>query len=640
MKLKRGRLSEFRLFALCLIVLSIFILPSVSANLNSLNISITEDISEVVSYDGSVESDSGTSHTNLQLRPITFNGTIVIKNVGTDILSNINVSFNQTDYLSSNFTIAYAPSYTHLEMNNVSAGVDRWIYLRQLVVGDNVTLTYTADAFNFGEPINITETFSTDRIMLGDTLNISINVTNSLNSAITLENVILTKEPQSYIDESGFPTFFNYTNLAGPDAANVDLTYTAGKPKLVWNASNKDLTQGESVQIWFDAVSPLTLNESELGGTTGLENYLVVGNVSIEFTFNGTASGLTVSSVDGNAMAAVTANKQLINTTHWRASVNFSNVASSLDYNLTSISVWATNYSSGNILPDDTPISGSNVTWYPNIAVTNGSYWNSTNIEFAWQWVPIIWVDATLKILDDGTQIKTIYEGRNTEGGYTFIEEIYVLKGYFIKATKRIIPAGNSLPNIYNVSIVLENLGTSRTPEWLSAFDLVPPGFSLMYLDLGTTDNDRNVSDSENNLEISNSTGGYEYDSLSDRVLGVNATGIISDVGSAYYNYSGFHVDLKALYAGSNGDSYYDAGTPMEEIEVRYQLNGTGDLSRIQNVYVVGVDPVRVVGAKGTSEIGLSLDLVSNGEFAKVLGSIIILMASLIGSFIIIKNKK
>lgn len=639
MYIKRGRLSIF--IVLLLVFILSFSSQNVTGKLNSLNISITEEISEIVSFDGINEQNTGLSRTNIALHPLFFNGTMVIKNVGNDILSNINITLNETNLISTNFTIINAPSYSNLQLSDIIPGNDAWIYIRQLVVGDNVTLSYDADASSFGEPINITEIYSEDRIMLGSTVNITINVSNSLNQPVTLNNITLTKYPQEYIDEDGNPTWFNYTNLAGPDLGNASITYVGGKPTLVWNVSGNTLSQGQWNSIWFDAISPFSLNESELG-PGGMETYLVIGNITVSFDFTGLSTGLNVKDIVGNSMAAVTAQKELINTTHWRASINFSNVAESLDYNLTQISIWATNFSGGGMVPDDNAnlVPNSNFTWYPNLAVANKSSWASGDIEFAWDWVPIIWVDAALKILDDGTQIKTLYQGKDREGGYLFIEEIYVLKGYFIKATKRILPSGPSDPNIYNVSIVLENIGSSRTPEWLSAFDLIPPGFSLVHLDTGVTDDDRNVTDGENNLLVSNSLGTYDYGSTSDLVLGVSDTGIITAPASNYYNYSGFHVDLRAIYPNSNGNTYYNAVNSTQEIEIFYQINGTGDLSRIQNAYVVGVDPVRIQGATGTKELDANLFFEIKEEKSKIIASSLVLLVSLIGTIAIIFNKR
>jgi len=639
MYIKRGRLGTFILLVLVFYIL--FITPNVNAKLNSLNITISEEISEIVAFDGISERNTGLSRTNIALHPLFFNGTIVIENVGDDILSNINISLNETDLLTTNLSIFHSPSYSNIQLSEIIPGTDAWIYIGQLLVGDNVTLSYDADATSFGEPINVTESYSEDRIMLGSSLNISVNVSNSLTQPVTLNNIVITKYPQEYIDEDGNPTWFNYTNLAGPDSSNATITYTGGKPTLVWNVSNKTLAQGEWNNIWFDATSPYSLNESELG-PGGMETYLVIGNMTISFDFSGLSTGLNVIDVLGNSMAAVTAQKELINTTHWRASVNFSNVADSIDYNLTKISVWATNFTSGGFVPDDPAylVPESNFTWYPNLAVANKSYWASSDIEFAWDWVPVIWVDVALKILDDGTQIRTLYEGKDKQGGYLFVQEIYVLKGYFIKATKRIIPYGLSNPNIYNVSIVLENIGTSRTPEWLSAFDLIPPGFNLVNLDTGLTNNNRNVSDGENDLLISNSLGTYDYGSLSDLVLGVSDTGIINVLTSNYYNYSGFHVDLRAIYPNSNGDTLYDSANSTQEIEIFYQMNGTGDISRIQNAYIIGVDPVRIQGATGTKELDANVFIELRQEKSKIIASTLVLLVSLIGTFIITFNKK
>jgi hypothetical protein len=277
---------------------------------------------------------------------------------------------------------------------------------------------------------------------------------------------------------------------------------------------------------------------------------------------------------------------------------------------------------------------------YPRIAVANGSSYASTPVTFAWAWVPIVWADANIKILDDGTQIKTVHSGEDKSGGYLFIEEIYVMKGYFIKATKRIIPYGAIKPNIYNVSIVIENIGTQKTPDLLTLFELVPPGFYGIILSTGLNDNDRNMADGENLLSISNSTGSMRYDAQSDLVLGLVNTGIINSGISSYNNYSGFRVDLKALKPNSNGDGVYQSAlqNASREVLISYQLNGTGSMSRIQNVYVIGVDPVRLDGAQGSTNLDSSMDVLVKDEQLRIVASTFVLLASLIGSAILMSR--
>lgn len=619
----------------------IFFTGTAYAKKNSLNITMVERISQISSYDGSTERNTGTSQTGVTLSAIQFNGTIVIKNVGLDILSNVNITLNRTANLTSNFSVLYAPSYVNLQYSRISPGANAWIYMRQLNVGSNVTLWYRANPTAFGEPINITESYSKNRIMLGSWINVTVNVTNSLHRPVNLYNVVLTKVPKLYYDENLVLTWFNYTSLSGPDSANARITYSGGRPTLTWNASGKTLNQGESALIYFRATAPISLNVSYLGSNN--DAYVRIGNLSATFSFNGTASGLSIKNVNGTSQISIAANKERVNATHWRTSVNFTNIAKGLDYNLTKISIWSTNTSATQVVPDNASIlvPSSSSILYPRVAVANGSSYSTSPVTFAWTWVPIVWADANIKILDDGTQIKTLRSGGDKTGGYVFVEEIYVMKGYFIKATKRIVPYGAIRPNVYNVSIVIENIGTQKTPDLMTLFELVPPGFYNIILSTGATDNDRNVVDSENELRITNSTGSLRYDAQSDLVLGLVNTGIISSGSSRYNNYSGFRVDLKALKPNSNGDGVYQSTgqNASREIQILYQINGTGSLSRIQNVYVVGVDPVRLDGAQGSSSMNTSMDVVVKDERVRIVASTFVLLASLIGSAILMSKK-
>jgi len=64
----------------------------------------------------------------------------------------------------------------------------------------------------------------------------------------------------------------------------------------------------------------------------------------------------------------------------------------------------------------------------------------------------------------------------------------------------------------------------------------------------------------------------------------------------------------------------------------------TGSLSRIQNIYVVGVDPVRLDGAQGTGDVSSNMSLVVRDERIKMIASTLLLLISLIGSMIIVSR--
>ncbi|MBN2880917.1 hypothetical protein JXM83_02585 [Candidatus Woesearchaeota archaeon] len=586
------------------IFLVIFSFSNVAqAKINTLNVTISEIVSETYAYNpqmGEYGSGNATWNWTYVLSGTTMRGLINVTNVGSESISDLNITFNGTDNLTGWPILYSAPVY----LTNVGgptnpigpfvAGDSWWVYAATLKPGDSIIYNYSVTLTN-NEPVNITQTYSSDKIIEGGSFTINMEVQNSLQNPVNVSNVKIIKTPGRYYDQAGNPVYFNYTAVGGPDAANAQLLpYDSVYRQLVWNVTalgniSPSKFGGSTYNLTIDVTAPSGLNGSFPTLNGAWENstwgaYMLVGEVLINMTMEGSMSMFEIESVEGLSTAKIDVTKERINDTHWNTSVAFNNTADSIDYNLTRIRIWSTNFTAGAFNPENNVIAGSTQTSTPNVAVSNGSAWAGLSSSFAWDWVPVVWGDATYKILDDGTQVQKIVETRTIDNGYWYIEEIYVLKGgYLIKVSKE-IDAISLVRNSYNVTIVLENIGTEKTPGWVSMFDLIPAGFELL-----------NVSDNSISFGDRNMTGGTDRYAVDDVSLFYGIESFSAIGAGSYAGYEGYRVDFGEIMNGSNGNSQYDGGT--SEVRFNYMINGTGDLSRVGNAYLVGVDPQRTDGS-------------------------------------------
>lgn len=632
------------------IVFSILLFSSMNtyAKENTINVTITESVLETVAYNpdmGEYTTGNATWNWSYQLQDTTMTGVINITNVGSEDVVDLNITFNGTDFLIAWPSLFSAPAYLTgnggpVPRNNGAPGVGEkwWVYATVLKAGDSIIYNYSMSLTD--EPVNVTETYSVSRIIEGGTFRIDVGIENSLSTPVNISNVKVIKTPGGYYNQNGDMVYFNYSNLAGADSVNAQLLpYAGAYTQLIWNVSNlQNITPaylgGNQYNISFDVTVPSGLNGTfpTLSGTwdnTTWGAYMLIGEMLINMTTTSSMTMFEIENVLGHSTARLDVTKERLNETHWNTSVNFNNTASSIDYNLTKITIWSTNFTAGAFDPDTNRIGASEVTLLPNVTVANGSSWLGVSQSFAWDWIPIVWSDAVYKILDDGTQIQKITETKTIENGYWYIEEIYVLKGgYLIKVTKEINPITND-QNAYNVTVLLENIGTEKTPDWVSMFDLVPSDFQLTDADdptVGFADRDFNGA-------------GNRYNIFQPAQLrGINQFASIA--GGPYNGYRGYRADFFEIMNGSNGDGVYD--NTDSEVLFQYILDGTGNLSRVGNAFLVGIDPQRTdgqVSSTNAPDTNLKLESEkSSSETAITLVSLVVALAALIGGLVLKKK--
>jgi hypothetical protein len=670
-------------FAIILSLFSTF----AAANTDVLDVTITEYVSQITAYDqvygpnseeptnlveapgelGENRTTGTFSRTGVELQDTEIYGVINITNteiIGNLTLVSVNVTLNNT-YNITQLNYVTRPSYLGVSDINVSVDMatpgspnNISIFIPELRANDSVVINYTVAGIGVGEPLNFTEFYSFWRVLTGRTINVTLNVTNQFVDDVLIFDLTLTKTPFPHPDVFNDWSYFNFTNLRGEDANNATIIWNGSASILQWNASDRDLAQNETRQIIFDATAPqnLTINYS---GENDWGMWLQMGNISADFKMNGSVSGIRLTeivSVPADSRMAVT--KERINESfYWNSSANLTNdAAAPVDYNLTILSVWATKISEytnpGNISTwvneTNTTASGygllsgqtyANATWILNLPWTQGQSIDNYSILFNYSYVPIVWADASFIILDNGTQYFKLNESRSAPGGYLFVEEVYVLLGgYLMKVTKQLTPMEDAVnANRYLINITLENIGTERTPDLVTMFDMLPADFNpLIYASNATTTN-RNMTSGNQILRVTTQQGTWS-DLTSNYVRGAEDTGLITS--GAFTGYHGYNMDFQPINASSNGDGIYTKSNPSTEIGIAYKLEGNNSLVRIENAYIVGVDPIRLEGASPSQSVASRLKVTSRTlEYLVVLVSLVVSIGLLSVGFMYSRKK-
>ena len=625
----------------------------------------------------------GVSRTGVQLQDTMIYGEINISNVelfGGQTFVSINVTINNTFNITQMWFVSL-PSYLTASNVNVSVDIDNpgspsniSIFIPELRAGDSVIMNYTVEGTGVGEPLNFTEVYSFWRVMTGRTINITLNVTNSFIDDVEIYDLNMVKIPFPYTNVEGTFSYFEFTDLRGEDSSNAlifPLNDIHGTPRTVleWNASDGILARGETRQIIFDATAPTNLSMPGVNWSDEDDwaMWMQIGNISADFKMNGSVSGLrliAVESVPTDVRIAVT--KERINESwYWNSSIEFRNDAvADVVYNLTQMTVWATQLREFSDPGDQSrwvqetnltveqvgPISvltTANATWMPNLPWFSSV--NRTNVDFDFRnysilfnysYVPIVWVDASFIVLDTETQYFKLNESRSKEGEYLFIEEIYVLLGgYLMKVTKELTPLEAVTPGVanrYMVNITLENVGTEQTPDLVTMFDMVPRDFNPRVFNTpGTAIGTRNMTAGSPNqvLRVTNRQGTWNSLYNSDYVLGAQDTG---EIGSGTFEgYWGYNIDFAAINATSDGDGRYTPSLADKEIGIAYIIQGNHSLVRIENAYIVGVDPIRLEGASPSQSVASRLRMTTNTmEYVVVLASLLVSIALLSLGFV------
>jgi len=168
-------------------------------------------------------------------------GTINITNVGSEDLSNLNITLNGTSNLAAWPTLWSAPAYLTVNGGPVrrtlgipGVGQDWWVYAAVLKPGGSLIYNYTLSITN-NEPVNITESYSVNKMIEGGSFRINITVQlSSIPRSMFAENQ-LSARLWMLIDVLCWPiwTILSLAHFCWINATRVKIIFLINTPPLL-----------------------------------------------------------------------------------------------------------------------------------------------------------------------------------------------------------------------------------------------------------------------------------------------------------------------------------------------------------------------------------------------------------------------
>lgn len=457
------------------------------------------------------------------------------------------------------------------------------LFIPDLGVGNSSVFTYTVNTTLVAPPINLTASYSSSRIFSGLPITITDTVENVMDTGLYTTDTCVSNITVDIfamtIDNVADLLNVTLSDLDGTDSSNAVLS---GDGRTIsWSVlDGACLNSGDSTNIIYDALTPEGIAESG--------SYEIV-NSTMRFEFANSLSRIDVESIVALVDLEIEFEKYLNSTISddegvWRISSSVFN-PSNIDVNLTQVSHWVSvrdSTGTGFTNPGDfdvdiftSEILSFNYT--PNMILnsTTGN-WNSTGDEWFFNYTidasPIVWMDITSFIIDDGLQL----QDRSVSFGddLIYIRELYIATGYWLQISRNITRLAD---NEFNVNVTVVNLGTSPTPanQAVLAFNFIPNTFDVTSPFVFSESPFYTTDVAQEDID----EFGYNGTMYQFAILGNNPQ----------------NVSLAAFNGASNQNNTWS---------VTYNVTGDGEFN-FDDLFLTGVDPLNVGEVGATNYIAM-----------------------------------
>ncbi len=584
-----------------------------------LQVDIMEHIAVNATVDGVVSPTYSTSYvgyiniTNNDASD-TFSDVWVAINLSSSVINNTQLNALQLVANTTNSTVTWyndtsvVPAKYHLD----TTGATHVIHIPNMPAGRYVTFKYLINTTS-GLPITVTEYYEPNKIIANANQTWMANLTLYLNTSIVSGNLnvnvtkVLSNNSSAFGSENWTVLYLINDSQSQGGVYISNSPYTGANGSLHW----ENITLNASVNSSWITFN-VTGNNNATNTTLQRYGYAVI-NFVIENETLSRSKGIDVA-VIGPANLSAVKGQNTSNASNWNESAIFYNSAGTVTYNLTQLDVWAVHGEHpSQVSPNASVIAGSQHSTTPNVYIAAGNSYMINNT-FSFEGVPVVWANASYKLINSETQGFWIYN--KTEGGneYYVIEEIYIVNGYLIKITKHIVPQSN---NTYDVYLVVENLGGLASP-YVYVYDLIPNNFTIV-------SNSMYLNQSVMLAQHANNNNSLNY-------TGKNTQGLPAEYTEGYY------WALYPISPNANGDGSYTDGaeiTNNQTVVIHYQVQGSG-VFKAMDAFIVGIDPTHSLLSQTTPYISLI-----GGSQAKNLELALVVLSVIVGvGLIVLVGKK
>jgi len=577
------------------------------ASVNVLDVSFTENVNEYVTYNPQVAGTGLYFDANENQSYYNLTGEIFIENTHpTEAVERVVLNISNIADIYNVVNSAGKTAYL-TEFNTAS---DYMILtIPDLAAGDNTTFTYNINTSNVAPALNLTTSYSDTKVFAGLPITVTDDLSNNLNASNYPDNCIydinITQNAMDYNQSGTILNFsFNAASMAGTDSGNA--AFSGANRVIDWNVRAAScLNSTQSTDINYEVLTP--------AGISTANDYQMI-NSTITYKMNNTISRANLVSI-----AAISADLDLdfqkyLNTTltgdnaTWRITPEVTS-ASNILVNLTTVTLWVstrngtgTGFTNPSIIDNDT-ISGAQLlnVLTPNYLINSTlSPWNNSGngwfFNYTFSSSPIVWMDLTSNIVDDGIQLsnRSITYGNNT----IYIKEIYLVTGYWLQISRNITRLAD---DNYSIFITVTNLGTSPTPsgQIVQVYNFIPNTFAL--------------------------TSPFVYGASTWHST-TNASEVLND---PIYNGTMYQYAINPLNVDGVSLAAFEGGTENDTWTLEYNISGSGEFD-FEDLFLTGVDPLHVEEYGSTKALSIdgAYSVLSN-SLEVVLGFTALVVAAL-----------
>ncbi len=542
-----------------------------------------------------------------------INGTLNITNPGLETVSDIYLRFTNTDNMMGNFTWDSGTKFG--DQVGGSPGTAIIIHIPSLRTGNYSTYFYSVNCTDAPPPLNISTLYTNfdhgfnRKVLAGHNWTINQRILNYNNLKATVNNInISIKAVQvpwnssvfNFSLEDLFP-LGDYGNVVGNGTSHFKWWWTPNGGTLTFNQS-RNITY----RVRAPYSVPFTASYQAIFENISYSVGLLISNLSltevnatsaINFSFEKRITQPADNELDHNVTYEIRPKIGTnLNITYDIKKVTLW-VTQNLDpTNSTAGTVWgplSVNYTN----PSGGPMKEINIstTWGNSSYFWRFNFTDGTNSSYP---PPIVWMQPEFAITNKYGQIMNYTTTRS--GQEIFIKYIYVIHGYWLEVSKNVSNIGEDQ---YRVDIKVENIGNGWTPQYemVTVYDFIPNDFQVWGM---------------GPAPFKCPTGSY-CTNLS-----------VGSPGSDYYGMSyKWDIPWKGTMNSSLGPKTgpEKTGPGNYSWNVTYKVNGTGEY-KVSDLYIVGLDPLKVEGAGVSPVISVITGLQSYSKEILYLGIVAFLI--------------
>ena len=522
-----------------------------------------------------------------------------------------------------NISINGTAGENELDPANVDIIINRYsqspvvLHIPELRPGNHTTFKYNISCDHAQPPVTIDTWYRSNqsdypdiekKVLADDTWTITQQALNDFYLGKNVTNINITMSTQGVTWNDTDNTTFNFTF---EDLIEEDDYGNVGKidnHTWWWAPNGSVLEPNQAVNISYNIRAPHSVPETA--------TYLaLIENITYDAPF--AMSNLTVDDVKASAELDYSEEKRIHrpaddtengNVT-WEARPEVTNPIN-ISYQLNAVSMWVTDGNDPN--KDGEHYTGINKTYdnftYPDefpLELNLSDVWGSEESDIAEHFrfnftdashPPVVWMKPEWLITNNYGQIKDF--SRTVDGEHLYMKYIYVIHGYWLMINQNITSVGEDQ---YKVETTVENIGTGWTPEYeyVMIYDFVPADFDAY-----------NFTQESHMSNQSVGVEGSEY----------HGTSYKWNIPWDHHGYA-----LNSSLGPKSGPDNVSADA--YSWNVSYYVNGTGEY-RVTDLYIVGLDPLKVDGASVSPVISVMSGLQSNSKefiYAGVVAFIIII---------------